>query len=648
MRTRRRFRLRPLQVLAGILALAAVLAINGPLLVRFVQHVQHQRLINSASYKRRNGHWSMLPVPASMRVNAIHAALLYTGKVLIIAGSGNSAGNFEAGRFESLLWDPKTDRFRKIATPVDMFCGGHAFLPDGKLLIAGGTSRYEALPSQVHYAAGIMSVTNTSAARGATLPKGTTFVAADGRAYRLAAATVIPRAHEQNVPAGGLLQRRVVPSVTRTWVSSVTRGAAGVARRPGRYRIAGVPGPQARAITARGAALTLGQQDFGGTRVSYVFDPATERYSKVSPMTMARWYPTLVGLADGRVLSVSGLDEFGQISPGNNEVFDPKTRRWSSPPRLFRPFPTYPALFLMPYWKLFFSGSNAGYGPATTAWRTPGVWNLKTGSFRRVLGMRDPNQTETSASVLLPPAQDQRYAIIGGGGVGYSDTSTGRIDVVDLERKRPRWQPAARLPSGTRYPGAVITPDDKVVIAGGSKGYRGEHASDLFECRLYDPRTNNLSKLASPTVGRDYHSEALLLPDGRIITLGGNPLFSDKADTAPAKFEQRIEIFSPPYLYRGPRPRIADGPRQVAHGQTALYSTPDADAIASARLLRPSAVTHVTDVQQRSIALKIVKRAGGLEVRIPASRGLVPPGWYMLFVADRHGTPSVAHWIRVR
>ena len=113
-------------------------------------------------------------------------------------------------------------------------------------------------------------------------------------------------------------------------------------------------------------------------------------------------------------------------------------------------------------------------------------------------------------------------------------------------------------------------------------------------------------------------------------------------------FEQRIEIFSPPYLYHGPRPRIADGPRQVAHGQTALYSAPDADAIASARLLRPSAVTHVTDVQQRSIALKIIKRAGGLKLTIPASRGLVPPGWYMLFVTDRRGTPSEAYWIRVR
>jgi galactose oxidase-like protein/radical copper oxidase GlxA-like protein len=648
MGTRRRVRVRRLQILAGILALTVAVAINAPLLVRFAQRIEHQRLINSTSYKRHNGHWSLLPVPTSMRVNAIHAALLYTGKVLIIAGSGNDSANFKAGKFESILWDPKTDEFKKIATPTDMFCGGHAFLPDGKLLIAGGTSRYEVLPGQVHYAAGVMLVTNTSVDYGTILRKGTTFAAADGRLYRSTAAAVIPRAREQMVQVGGLLKRRTVPSVTRTSVSSVTRGAAGVTRRPGRYRIVGLARPQARAITGRAAALTLGQQDFRGTRASYIFDPATERYSKVSPMTMARWYPTLVGLANGKVLSVSGLDEFGQIVSGNNEVFDPQTRRWSVQPRLFKPFPTYPALFLMPHHRLFFSGSNAGYGPTTAAWRSPGIWDVKTGSFKRVPGMRDPNQAETSASLLLPPAQDQRVAIVGGGGVGYSETSTGRIDVVDLKRKRPRWRPAAKLPSGTRYPGAVITPDDKVVIAGGSEGYRGEHASDLFECRVYDPRTSKLSKLASPTVGRDYHSEALLLPDGRIVTLGGNPLFADKADTTPGRFEQRIEVFTPPYLYHGSRPRIAGGPRHVSRGQTALYSTPDVDSIASARLLRPSAVTHVTDVQQRSIALKFLKRAGGIKVRLPASAGLVPPGWYMLFVADRRGTPSVAYWIRVR
>ncbi|MGZ4202044.1 MAG: galactose oxidase-like domain-containing protein, partial [Thermoleophilaceae bacterium] len=217
----------------------------------------------------------------------------------------------------------------------------------------------------------------------------------------------------------------------------------------------------------------------------------------------------------------------------------------------------------------------------------------------------------------------------------------------DLKQRNPRWQPAASLPSGTRYPEVVVTPDDKVVIAGGSKGYRGKHGSDLLECHLFDPQTNRLTKLASPTVGRDYHSEALLLPDGRIITLGGNPLYGNRTDTAPSTFEQRIEIFTPPYLYRGARPRITQGPKLLARAQTAFYASPDAASIAAARLIRPSAVTHVTNVEQRSIALKVSKAPGGIRVTVPASAGLVPPGWYMLFARTAAGVPSDAYWVRV-
>ena len=108
----------------------------------------------------------MVAVPTDMRVNAVHAIMLYTGKVLIMAGSGNNEGNFAAGRFESVLWDPSTNKFTKLKTPSDMFCGGHVILPDGNVLIAGGTRRYEVLPNKIRYAAGIMTVTNRALAEG--------------------------------------------------------------------------------------------------------------------------------------------------------------------------------------------------------------------------------------------------------------------------------------------------------------------------------------------------------------------------------------------------------------------------------------------------------------------------------------------------
>jgi hypothetical protein len=412
---------------------------------------------------------------------------------------------------------------------------------------------------------------------------------------------------------------------------------------PTRFRVL----RQTAKLSAEATDISLNTQDYWGIKNSYVFDPATERYQRVSDLTLARWYPTLVGLKGGKVLAVSGLDGFGKMIQGHVEQFDPATSRWTALPKLQRTFPTYPSLFLLPSGNLFYSGANAGYGLSTVG-RTPGIWHLRGNRFQVVPGLRDPHDTETAGSVLLPPAQDQRYAIVGGGTPpGKTTESTARIDVADLKQRHPRWRPAGDLPQPTRYPNLVITPDDNVIITGGSRGYRGAGDSDILECHLFDPRSGKLSRLAAPTVGRDYHSEALLLPDGRVVTLGSNPLNGIKGDHTPNYFEQRIEVFTPPYLYRSQRPALAGGPRVVARGGTATFRTADPKRIATARLIRPSAVTHVTNVEQRSIALSIHRGAGTVALRVPKQEGLVPSGWYMLFVADARGTPSVAHWIRV-
>jgi hypothetical protein len=270
-----------------------------------------------------------------------------------------------------------------------------------------------------------------------------------------------------------------------------------------------------------------------------------------------------------------------------------------------------------------------------------------TNAFKPVKGMRDPNLLETAGSILLPPAQKQRYAIVGGGGVGASNASTGRIDIVSLDSKNPRWHAAGSLPEGTRYPEIVITPTDGVVISGGSREYRGEHGSDIMKTFMMSSSSGMLMEMAKPMVGRDYHSEGLLLPSGKILTLGGNPLYGNKQDTEPQVFRQQISVYSPPYLFHGPRPTLTGGPNQIRRGETADFSTPDAADIVKARLMHPSAVTHVTDVQQRSIGLTLVRHADSVALTIPRGAGLVPAGWYMVFVDSRAGVPSVARWVHV-
>jgi hypothetical protein len=639
-----RNRQRLVKALLTLLVAGGLIAINGPTLVSAGKHALHEYKINSQGYKERSGHWSLLSVPEKFRVNALHAALLRTGKVLIVAGSGNDRKQFDAGKFHTILWDPATDRFKRIHTPSDMFCAGHAFLPDGKLLIAGGTRRYEKLREDVTYAAGVMTVKNESPdGEPLTLAKGTEFLSPDGRAFRSTKEVVVKPAIKTIAPDGAT---SVKASATEVWVEAVQKGGEWAVDRPTQFTISGAH-RDSEDLYGFATSLTRTKQDYWGDDKSYLFDPVTEKYERVDNMTLARWYPTLVGLKDGRVLSVSGLDEFGRIIKGDNEIYDPETKRWEDQPQLKRTFPTYPSLFLMPSGKLFYTGSNAGYGSDTVG-RDPGIWDLSDNSFEKVPGLRDPRQTETSGSVLLPPAQDQRYMIAGGGGIGDSDKSTARTDVIDLTAAKPHFEPGPDLEQPVRYPNMVITPDDKVVITGGSTGYRGKGNTNQLLCHIYDPKVNELSRMADPEVGRNYHSEALLLPDGRVITLGSDSLYGDADNRTPGTFEKRIEIYSPPYLFQGGRPEIASGPVEIERGHSVWFGIPDVGTVRTARLVRPSAVTHVTDVEQRSIKLDIERNGDGLDVAIPASAGLVPSGWYMLFVTDENGAPSKAHWVHVR
>src|SRR5689334_23107321 len=189
-RASRRYRFLKFVVVVAVLAIVALIIV--PLGVSYARDQLSTWKLDSPSYKARGGHWSTLVLPSKFRVNAIHAVLLRAGKVLIVAGSGNDLGNFAARRFQSLLWDPATDNYKLVPTPSDMFCGGHAVLPDGKVLIAGGTQRYEVLASAVTRAAGVVTVKNENPDLGPILlPEGTDFVSPNGIVFRSTSSTLV-------------------------------------------------------------------------------------------------------------------------------------------------------------------------------------------------------------------------------------------------------------------------------------------------------------------------------------------------------------------------------------------------------------------------------------------------------------------------
>ncbi len=619
---------------------AGVVAANGHVVASAVDDAYTDFERSRPDYQARYGAWETVELSEQYRARAVYAALLHTGKVLLVAGSGNDAKDFEAGSFQTVVWNPTTGDTKEVPTPEDLFCSGHAYLPNGNLLIAGGTRKYEVLADDVTTAAGVLTVKNERLDGPVTLPAGTRFTTR-GNTYLSTEDVTVPPAHTM---ADGIH----MAGQQEVWIEAEAESEQYVVTGGQQFQVEDLGPDERSTLYGQGDTITLDKQNYRGLDASYEFDVATESYRKTDRLTEFRWYPTLIGLQDGGVLAVSGLDEYGQVVDGDNEVYDPAARTWENRPELERFFPTYPALFrLADGHRVFYSGSNTGYGPAEEG-RQPGIWDLDDNSWQDVEGIREPRFNETSTSFLLAPAQDQRVGIVGGGGVGDSEESTARFDVVDLTTPEPRYEPAGTdYPSPARYINAVTLPDDSTLLTGGSVGYRGNSQSDLHLTTMYDPHSGHLHEAAPNEVGRNYHATALLLPDGRVMTMGSDPLFSDEENTIPGRFDARIGIYSPPYLFAGDRPAIVDAPEEITRGSSFAVSTEGAD-VAEARLLRPSAVTHQTDPEQRSVALDVRPTGtAAWELGVPEEEGLTPPGWYMLVVLDDNGVPSPARWVHV-
>jgi hypothetical protein len=388
---------------------------------------------------------------------------------------------------------------------------------------------------------------------------------------------------------------------------------------------------------------------FHGVAECAVFDWQTERWSFAAHTAHGRWYPTLLTLADGRVVSVSGLDEQGVLN-GDIEVYDPAADAWEQlhapgPPE-FLGLPLYAHAFLAADGRVLFTGGRmddpSPQGPCLIDIAQDPV------EVVALAGLADPASRNQSASVLLPPAQDQRAMIIGGGPPDQTN-ATASVDIVDLTDVQPRFEPAAPLNLPRMHLNAVLLPDRTVFVTGGSLVREVGDVARL-QSEIYDPATDTWRIMATAIVPRLYHSTAVLLPDGRVVAAGGNPHGGDQVAWEPPHpmEEMRLEIYSPPYLFRGPRPEIDATPTEWRYGERVVIGSPQAGAIRWVSLIRPGITTHSFDSSQRLVDCEIASRgAGDAEVAVTVNPNIAPPGWYMLFLVDREGVPSVARWIHL-
>lgn len=435
---------------------------------------------------------------------------------------------------------------------------------------------------------------------------------------------------------------------------------------------------------------TLQQQptiDRLGSDESTLFHPKTNSFEPTEEMEIYRWYPTLITLPTGKVLVVAG--EQALFGPARRdlainmarelEVYDPKTKRWGDAGLTPYSLPYYPQLHLLPGGKVYYPGVGINWGPGGFAadavmWGMKQTYDTRAGEWS-VLGPSTYGARSSAMSMMLKlePPYDSARIVVAGGTLGtlpgtavattISEVETFADGVISGETSvhMPAdglLGDASQLRNRRWYGSPVILPTGEVLaLNGGDMDAVLTPAAPaaVRTVELYDPKTNTWRELATATRDRVYHSSAVLLPDGRVLVGGHAPIAANglpPGRSSPHR-DSTFEIFSPPYLFRGPRPEIDR--LQVERAGEAIgidLTTPSTD-IVDVTLVRLPAVTHTVDADMRAVALRFTRTgAHRLTATLPKDGDgtILPPGPYSVFVMKRTPdgpTPSVSKTIMI-
>ncbi|MGW1140625.1 galactose oxidase-like domain-containing protein [Streptomyces zhihengii] len=395
----------------------------------------------------------------------------------------------------------------------------------------------------------------------------------------------------------------------------------------------------------------LGGNHGAGAKLSLVFDPWTETWSLNEDMSVGRWYPSAVTGSDGRILIMSGQSELGWGTP------TPVVERF---PARSRPVPV-----------------NRGDLPrnvpvdvfgAEAPFRHdyPHLFSLRDGM---IYGLgRDHDQqwtfdpvTETRSSL---PDRPDGFMRNYGSAVPLPAGFRGPDSVLVLggDRNDPntyqlvggQWKTQQPRAFGRTQDNTLILPDGTLFTVNGSYDIRdygngpyNPNADLKYRQTELRDADGNWKLGPAQRLPRGYHSNAVVLPDGRIMVTGDEAQQIANDPDIKDDMDGSIEIYEPAYLHSGERPDLTAVPgRTLTYDSRFTVLSSEPQDVARAVLLAPTTATHSVNFSQRHLDLRIRSRAGGsLELQAPPSAKAAPPGYYMLFLLDAEGVPSTAKFV---
>ncbi len=347
---------------------------------------------------------------------------------------------------------------------------------------------------------------------------------------------------------------------------------------------------------------------------------ASGGWSSSTPMQRGRWYPTATTMSKGEIVAISGKDQSGVIVPVPEVWTNGAVRRLTGASLTL---PYYPIAFLEPrLGRLFYAGEQ----------QTTRFLDIAGSGKWTTVGLRRFGTRDYGSAVMY----DIGKILYAGGG-----RTTSSAETIDLGSATPVWSWTGSMGRPRRHLTTTVLPTGEVLATSGTGGTAFNDLTKIVRAaEIWSPRTGVWTTLASAQVPRAYHSTALLLPDARVLVAGGG-------DATATPNQKSAEIFSPPYLFRGTRPRISSAPGVVRYNTAFKVVTPDAAIIAKVSLIRLGSVTHGFDMNQRFQSLPFTRDATGLTMTVSTGSKRTPPGHYMLFVLNGAGVPSVAKIVQI-